>query len=186
MNHTTANLSLPTQPQMRFAVASASKAQLRNLWAAVALCAAIVAATPAFSETRTDHKNNETPVIGVIHLEDRGQFANTAVIPVSKTVLPKAKTLITAFVAYFPSTCVEAGPGSWKVTKLAKFGSTTVAGLKSNLSGGACPGKKFNFSAIYYTWTKVKVKPVPKTDTFSATWSYKTLKEPIKASLKLK
>jgi hypothetical protein len=187
MNQTTSDRRLPSQPPVRFAFASASKAQLRYLWAAVAVCAAMIAATPAYGDSRTDHKKGEAPVIGYIQLDDRAQFDDRTDIAVSKTVLPHTKTLMGAWVAYYPSSCVEAAPGSWKVNKLPKYGNLTVTGLTSHLANNLCPGKEFRFDAVYYTWTKTKVNgKTPKTDAFAATWSYKTLKEAETFSLKLK
>jgi hypothetical protein len=171
---------------VRFAFASASKAQLRYLWAALALCAAIVAATPAYSDSRTDHKNTQTLAIGSIQLDDRTQIDDQTDVTVNKTVLPHVKTFMAAWVAYYPSSCTEASPGSWKVNKLPKYGSVTNAALSSTLAGGLCPGKKFRFNAIYYTWTKTTKKPLPKADKFAATWSYKTIKRPETFDLTLK
>jgi hypothetical protein len=157
---------------LRFAWISACQTPA-DILAALALCAAITAATPGYSEgagaaapdSRADHPNAQDLAHGAIRPDDRAD------ISVTETVLPDKKTYIWAEISYHKQTCSENSPGTWKVNTAPKYGVTATGLVSGYLSNGDCPGIRFTGRAIYYTWTKTKVKPTPKKDKFVATWS---------------
>jgi hypothetical protein len=106
---------------------------------------------------------------------------------VPKTVLPHVKTLLTGWVEYNTKSCAEITPGGWKYSSHPKYGTTATGVVSGRLSSGTCAGHSYLFSAIYYTWTKLKVNgKAPKTDGFSATWTGGKFKEPETFKLTLK
>jgi len=185
---------LPSQPAMRFAFASASKAQLRSLMAAIVLCAAIVAAAPAYSEgpsggaapiaaspdSEANHWNAQGPASETTKLNVQPETTIVAVVQ------PNIKTILDAYNEVSFITCASL-PGTWAVKTPPKYGTVTSGVYVSTELGGPCRGHKIKYGVIYYTWTKTKLKPAPTKDRFVAIlYAYKKAPETVTFDLTLK
>jgi hypothetical protein len=187
LSRATSLSNLPFRSSVRFAVANPPKTQLRYLWAALALCAAIITATPGYSDSRTNHPDAKDSAAASTQLDGRTQFENqTTHISVSATVLPNKKTLMARWVAYNPDSCAQISSGSWKINSAPKYGTISTGLNVLRFTAGHCAGHSYSFRAIYYTWTKTKNKPEPKEDKFVATWTGGPFKYDETFSLKLK
>jgi hypothetical protein len=178
-----ANPNLRVLPLPRSAWANARQTHAA-LIAALALCAAILAATPAFGATSNAHSttNHQGWRVGVVIPDDRQDMNATANTSLTSKVHPNVKTLLTAIVLYNPKNCGEYSAGNWTVNSAAKYGNVYKGLVTGKLANGACHKYTYTGDAIYYKWV-VDFKATK--DKFKATWKADSDKIPVTFDLLL-
>jgi hypothetical protein len=166
-------------PALRLAWASARQTQA-VLLAALVLCAAILAGTPAFgasSKAHTDSTtNHEGWQIGVVIPDDQAEVSAAADLTGTFKVHPDVKTLLTAIVLYNTKNCGEYTPGNWTLNSNSKYGKEYEGHVSGHLANGACHKYVYTGEGIYYKW----VSDIHATkDKFKATWKGDSDKIPV-------
>jgi hypothetical protein len=193
MNSMRFSLNLRFLPSTGSRIARARKFQT-SMMAAVALCAAVLAGTPAFAATRNatpaspSKADQMAPTISpeeaaaqhqtlkyaAVVTEGEPQAATMTFSVDSKsyygtwTVYPDSRKLLVSFVAY-NKYCQEVTPGYWTEGSIGpKYGDVTQGLVKGRLSNGDCPQYIFTGAGIYYKW--VSHTGSTHNDEFKANW----------------
>lgn len=164
----------------RSAVAGNRKSQ-SILLAALALCLTVYTSIPAYGASSKASSNSTSSHQGIHYgtsaPDSRSPIAAASGFQPDLTLIytgirPGVTYYLTDLVLY-NDRCQEVTPGSWSGTE-PTYGVVNQGYVYGHLSNGDCPGVRFKFRAIYYTWTHDKHA---KTDEFKAHWSgdgYKT------------
>lgn len=158
----------------RAAIAGNRKSQ-SLLLAALALCVAVYAATPAHASSSKASANTSSTHQGVHYgtSAPEGQSplaAAQGVKPDLTLIYTHVRPGVTYYLtdlALYNDRCQELTPGSWSGTE-PSYGLAGQGYKYGYLANGECPGVRFKFRALYYTWTHDKHA---KTDEFKAHWS---------------
>jgi len=179
------NPNLRVLPLLRFASAGARQTQA-VLLAALVLCAAIVAGTPAFgasskapSNSTTNHRGWQ---VGVLIPDNQAVVKATSDVTGTFKIHPDVKTLLTAIVLYNPKNCAEYTPGNWTLNSDSKYGDIYKGLVKGKLATGACHKFIYTGDGIYYKWV-VDIHATK--DKFKATWKGDSDKIPVTFDLLL-
>lgn len=177
------NLRVPLSP--RFAWANARQNRTA-LFTALLLCAAALAAVPAFGATSKAHSDSTTShqgwQVGVVIADDRRDVNATVDTTGTYKVHPLVKTLLTAIVLYNPKNCGEYTPGNWTLNSPSKYGDIYKGDVTGKLANGKCHKYTYTGDGIYYKW----VLDIHATkDKFKATWKADSDKIPVTFDLLL-
>jgi hypothetical protein len=169
----------PRMHTLRLPLASARQTQA-VLLAALVLCAAILAGTPAFGASSKAHSNSTTNhqgwQVGVVIPDNQAEVNATADLTGTFKVHPDVKTLLTAIVLYNPKNCAEYTPGNWTLNSDSKYGDIYKGHVSGHLVNGACHKFIYTGDGIYYKW----VLDIHATkDKFKATWKGDSDKIPV-------
>jgi hypothetical protein len=88
------------------------------------------------------------------------------------------RTYIIAYTEYQTNTCKPIGPGSWAPNNKPKYGAMSFGYIVAGLGNGDCPGRKYTFAALYYTWERHSNESVQ--DGIVATWKAPDFNVPFK------
>jgi len=139
-----------------------------------AICVFVPALLSAFPlpATAQPHAN---PRVRIAFVKASGQHGTRNVTGPSArdtnnyTVQFGVKTFLMGWTEYNIDTCESVSSGNWSYDTMPAHGTPSTEIEYDYLSNGDCPGVKFPFNEIFYTWDKDENTAT--TDTFNATWS---------------
>ncbi len=88
---------------------------------------------------------------------------------INEFVVPNIRTVLVAWMEYYPSTCTQSSPGQWTLTSQPSYGTAAFAPYRGPLTNGDCPGMDFDWAGVYYTWTTTSKSA--KYDSFTTRWT---------------